>query len=170
MSAALNVSPIATDPPDVPVLEISNLAVSYRGSDGFQQVVHNISLQVRPGEVVALVGESGSGKTTTAQAVIGLLAENGRLENGAILLNGANIAGWSQKQLDAIRGSRISLTPQDPTSSLNPVKTIGAQVAEVLQIHRQGRGREIEARVIELLARGGLSRPELRAGQYPHEL
>jgi peptide/nickel transport system ATP-binding protein len=119
---------------------------------------------------VALVGESGSGKTTTAQAVIGLLAENGRLDGGVIRLNGIDIAGWSQKQLDTIRGSKISLIPQDPTSSLNPVKTIGAQVAEVLQIHRRGSRSEIEARVVELLARVGLSQPGLRARQYPHEL
>jgi peptide/nickel transport system ATP-binding protein len=119
---------------------------------------------------VALVGESGSGKTTTAQAVIGLMAENGRLEGGAVRLNGTDIAGWSQKQLDSIRGRTISLIPQDPTSSLNPVKTIGAQVAEVFQIHRPGRRAEIDTRVIELLARVGLSQPELRAKQYPHEL
>ena len=135
MTMAINIRPTSTDISNAPVLEIGNLAVGYRGSDGFQRVVHEVSLLVRPGEVVALVGESGSGKTTTAQAVIGLLAENGRLESGAVRLNGTDIAGWSQKQLDTIRGSKISLIPQDPTTSLNPVKTIGAQVAEVLQIH-----------------------------------
>ena len=170
MTMAINIRSTATDISNAPVLEIGNLAVGYRGSDGFQRVVHEVSLLVRPGEVVALVGESGSGKTTTAQAVIGLLAENGRLESGAVRLNGTDIAGWSQKQLDTIRGSKISLIPQDPTTSLNPVKTIGAQVAEVLQIHRQGSRAEIDARVIELLARVGLSQPDLRAKQYPHEL
>ena len=170
MTMAINIRPTSTDISNAPVLEIGNLAVGYRGSDGFQRVVHEVSLLVRPGEVVALVGESGSGKTTTAQAVIGLLAENGRLESGAVRLNGTDITGWSQKQLDTIRGSKISLIPQDPTTSLNPVKTIGAQVAEVLQIHRQGSRAEIDARVIELLARVGLSQPDLRAKQYPHEL
>ena len=170
MTMAINIRPTSMDISNAPVLEIGNLAVGYRGSDGFQRVVHEVSLLVRPGEVVALVGESGSGKTTTAQAVIGLLAENGRLESGAVRLNGTDIAGWSQKQLDTIRGSKISLIPQDPTTSLNPVKTIGAQVAEVLQIHRQGSRAEIDARVIELLARVGLSQPDLRAKQYPHEL
>lgn len=170
MNSTLAPYPASAAVADLPVLEIGNLAVAYRGNDEFQRVVHNVSLQVRPGEVVALVGESGSGKTTTAQAVIGLLAENGRLESGVIRLNGTDIAGWSQKRLDSIRGSKISLIPQDPTSSLNPVKTIGAQVAEVLQIHRQGSRREIDAHVIDLLARVGLSQPELRARQYPHEL
>jgi peptide/nickel transport system ATP-binding protein len=170
MSATLTLRSPSATASDAPVLEISNLAVAYRSDDEFQRVVHNVSLQVRPGEVVALVGESGSGKTTTAQAVIGLLVENGRLESGAIRLNGTDIAGWSQKRLDSIRGSKISLIPQDPTGSLNPVKTIGAQVAEVFQIHRQSSKQAIEARVVDLLARVGLSQPELRARQYPHEL
>jgi len=170
MTTAINIKSVSADTLSAPVLEIVNLAVGYRGNDGFQRVVHEVSLLVRPGEVVALVGESGSGKTTTAQAVIGLLAENGRLEAGSVRLNGTDIAGWSQKQLDTIRGSKISLIPQDPTTSLNPVKTIGAQVAEVLQIHGQGSRAEIGVRVVELLGRVGLSQPELRARQYPHEL
>lgn len=170
MMAAINLKPVSKDIASVPVLEISHLNVSYDGADGPHRVVHDVSLVVRPGEVVALVGESGSGKTTTAQAVIGLLAENGRLDSGTVRLNGTDIAGWSQKRFDTIRGSKISLIPQDPTSSLNPVKTIGAQVAEVLEIHRYGNRTEIDARVIELLARVGLSQPELRAKQYPHEL
>ncbi len=113
---------------------------------------------------------SGSGKTTTAQAVIGLLPDNGRIETGAIRLNGEDISRWSGKRFDAIRGSQISLIPQDPTSSLNPVKTIGAQVGEILRIHGERDSKAIDARVLELLARVGLSDPALRAKQYPHEL
>jgi peptide/nickel transport system ATP-binding protein len=155
----------------VPVLEVENLSVSYKGDrNGAQRVVDGVSFRIQPGEVVALVGESGSGKTTTAQAVIGLLAENGRVDGGAIRLAGTDISGWSQKRLDVLRGARISLIPQDPGSSLNPVKTIGAQVEEILAIHRRGDKASNRARVIELLARVGLSRPELRAQQYPHEL
>jgi len=155
----------------VPVLEVENLSVSYTGDRaGAHCVADGISFRIQPGEVVALVGESGSGKTTTAQAVIGLLPENGRVDGGAIRLAGTDISGWSQKRLDAIRGARISLIPQDPGSSLNPVKTIGAQVEEILAIHRRGDRAANRARVIELLARVGLSRPELRAQQYPHEL
>ncbi|MDR6289003.1 peptide/nickel transport system ATP-binding protein [Inquilinus ginsengisoli] len=155
----------------LPVLEVENLSVSYRdGHNGAQRVVDGVSFRILPGEVVALVGESGSGKTTTAQAVIGLLAENGRLDGGAIRLAGTDISGWSQKRLDAIRGARISLIPQDPGSSLNPVKTIGAQVEEILTIHRRGDRVANRARVIELLGRVGLSDPALRATQYPHEL
>jgi peptide/nickel transport system ATP-binding protein len=153
-----------------PVLSVRNLDVAYGDRGRETRVVHGISFDVAPGEVVALVGESGSGKTTTAQAVIGLLAENGRVEGGAIRLNGEEIGGWSQKRLDAIRGLRISLVPQDPGSSLNPVKTIGDQVEEILRIHGRGDRASRKARVIELLTKVGLSNPELRAGQYPHEL
>ncbi|MBL8596072.1 MAG: ABC transporter ATP-binding protein, partial [Devosia sp.] len=153
-----------------PLLSVENLSVAYQEADRYARVTHDVSFAVAPGEVVALVGESGSGKTTTAQAVIGLLPENGRIEHGAIRLNGEDIAHWTGKRFDAIRGRQISLIPQDPTSSLNPVKTVGAQVGEILRIHGERDSKAIATRVIELLARVGLSDPELRARQYPHEL
>ncbi len=153
------------------VLELENLSVSYSDSaHNRRRVVHEVSFAVPPGEVVALVGESGSGKSTTAQAVIGLLAGNGRLDAGSIRLNGEDIAGWSDKRLNTIRGSKISLIPQDPTSSLNPVKTVGARVEEVLRLHTVLDRSQRRARVLELLERVGLPHPELRAGQHPHEL
>jgi peptide/nickel transport system ATP-binding protein len=155
----------------VPVLELENLSISY--SDHARQhrrVVHGVSLSISPGEVVALVGESGSGKSTTAQAVIGLLAENGKLDGGSIRLNGTDIAGWSQKRLETIRGAKISLIPQDPTSSLNPVITVGAQVEEVLRLHSTLSKADRKERVLELLERVGIPDPARRAGQYAHEL
>ncbi len=157
-----------------PLLAVEHLSVSYRREGVFQRVVHDVSFEVKSGEVVALLGESGSGKTTIAQAVIGLLPENGRLDAGAIRLHGTDIARWPQRRLNAVRGVRISLIPQDPTSSLNPVRTVGAQVEEILRIHRpearRTGGGDLRARVVELLGRVGLSRPELRTTQYPHEL
>jgi len=153
-----------------PVLSIENLNLAYRMRDGWRQVVNNLSLEVHSGEVVALVGESGSGKTTTAQAVIGLLPENGRIESGTIRLNGTDIAGWSARRLDAIRGRVMSLVPQDPGTSLNPVRTVGVQVGEILRLHGVRDPLERRRQVIDLLARVGLSQPELRADQYPHEL
>ena len=153
-----------------PLLEIDDLAVSYKTGDRVQRVVDGVSFRIERGEVVALVGESGSGKTTTAQAVLGLLAGNGRIERGAIRLNGTDIARWPQKRLDSIRGSVISLIPQDPGSSLNPVRTVGAQVAEVLQIHGCGDRTAIRSSVLDLLTRVGLTPAEMRANQYPHEL
>lgn len=154
----------------VPVLELEDVTIRYRTTEGDRTVVEGVSFQINPGEVVALVGESGSGKTTTAQAVIGLLSENGHLTRGAIRLNGTDISRWSQKQLDGIRGARISLIPQDPTSSLNPVKTIGAQVDEILRLHQRASRRVIRQQTLALLARVGLTQPELRAQQYPYQL
>ncbi|MBV8186916.1 MAG: ABC transporter ATP-binding protein [Alphaproteobacteria bacterium] len=153
-----------------PLLEVDDLAIAYRMGDHEQRVVHGVSFHVAPGEVVALVGESGSGKTTTAQAVLGLLAGNGRIERGAIRLSGTDIAGWSQRRLDAIRGAVVSLIPQDPGSSLNPVRTVGSQLAEVMQIHKRGDRKAIRTRVLDLLTRVGLMPAEMRARQYPHEL
>ncbi len=153
-----------------PILEVKNLRVAYRDRSGLRIVVHDIDFQVRAGEVVALVGESGSGKSSTAQALIGLLPEGGLLQQGTVRLNGENIAGWPQRRLDGIRGSVISLVPQDPGNSLNPVRTIGEQVAEILTVHGRASGAAARAKAVELLERVGLSRPELRARQYPHEL
>ncbi|CAI1932913.1 Glutathione import ATP-binding protein GsiA [Serratia quinivorans] len=153
-----------------PVLELEQVSIAYQGATGSQRVVHQVSFAIQPGEVVALVGESGSGKTTTAQAIIGLLTENGRLEQGAIRLNGTDISHWSSRRLDAVRGAQISLIPQDPSSSLNPVKTIGEQVAEILNIHHRLPRKQVQQRVVALLTRVGLTHPELRARQYPHEL
>jgi peptide/nickel transport system ATP-binding protein len=153
-----------------PLLEIDDLAIAYRIGAAEQRVVHGVSLRIEPGEVVALVGESGSGKTTTAQAVLGLLAGNGRIERGAIRLDGTDITHWPPRRMDAIRGARISLIPQDPGNSLNPVRTIGAQLAEIMQIHGQGDRASRHTRVLDLLTRVGLAPAELRARQYPHEL
>jgi len=154
----------------VPLLELRDLNIAYGDGEEATRVVHDVSLTIQPGETIALVGESGSGKTTTAQSIIGLLAEGGRVQSGKILLNGTDIAGWPDKRMDTIRGAQISLIPQDPTSSLNPVRTIGAQVGEMLRLHGERDAKKIEARVIDLLARVGLTQPELRARQYPHEL
>ena len=153
-----------------PLLSIEDLVVSYATGAGRTEVVHGVSLDVRAGEVVALVGESGSGKTTIGQSVIGLLPENGRIERGIVRLNGTPISEWSEKRLDALRGARISLVPQDPGNSLNPVRTIGAQVGEIFRIHGHRDNAEIDRRALELLERVGLSDPALRATQYPHEL
>ncbi len=152
------------------LLAIENLTLSYRQRGAWREVVHNVSFELQPGEMVALVGESGSGKTTTAQAIIGLLAENGRRDGGKIVLNGTDIAAWTPKRLDSLRGVSISLVPQDPGNSLNPVKTIGDQVGEMLQLHLKISKAEQQQRVLELLQKVGLSHPEQRLKQYPHQL
>ncbi|HEY4466339.1 MAG TPA: ABC transporter ATP-binding protein [Klebsiella sp.] len=152
------------------VLTVENLRISYRAQREWREVVHDVSFEVKRGEMLAFVGESGSGKTTTAQAIIGLLADNARRDSGRISINGEDISAWSSKRLDGLRGARISLVPQDPGNSLNPVKTIGAQVGEILRLHQKSSGAERKAQVLALLTKVGLSYPEQRFDQYPHQL
>ena len=106
------------------VLSVEDLRISYRSRGEWREVVHNISFSIQRGEMLAFVGESGSGKTTTAQAIIGLLADNARRDAGRIVLNGEVISDWSAKRLNRLRGVSISPVPQDPGNSLNPVKPL----------------------------------------------
>ena len=152
------------------VLSVENLTISYRTARRWREVVHNVSFTLQRGEMLAFVGESGSGKTTTAQAIIGLLADNARRDAGKIVLNGEEISRWSAKRLDTLRGARISLVPQDPGNSLNPVKTIGAQVGEIIQLHQKVTHAQRDEQVLALLKKVGLSHPEQRMTQYPHQL
>ncbi|GAA5203522.1 ABC transporter ATP-binding protein [Microbacterium jejuense] len=152
------------------VLEVQDLRVSYQTRTGRREVVHGVDVTVEEGEVVALVGESGSGKSTTAHALIGLLPEGGRVDGGSIALGGVDIAGWNQKRLRGVRGAQVGLVPQDPVSSLDPVRPIGVQVGEILRVHGVRDAAARRGRVLELLDRVGLDDPALRARQYPHEL
>jgi peptide/nickel transport system ATP-binding protein len=152
------------------VLDVQGLRVSYDSRAGRREVVHGVDVSVGEGEVVALVGESGSGKSTTAHALIGLLPEGGRVDGGSIGIGGVDITGWSQKRLRSVRGAQVGLVPQDPASSLDPVRPIGVQVGEILRLHGTRDAAARRARVLELLDRVGLDDPALRARQYPHEL
>jgi peptide/nickel transport system ATP-binding protein len=153
-----------------PVLSISGLDLSYADRSARRQVLYDVSLDLNPGEVVALVGESGSGKTTTAQAVIGLLAPGARIDGGTIRLAGQDVTGLSDRAFNALRGRVISLIPQDPGTSLDPLQTVGRQVGEILRLHRAVPRPRLRARAVELLERVGLPDPERRHDQYPHEL
>ncbi|WNI20792.1 ABC transporter ATP-binding protein [Streptomyces sp. ITFR-16] len=155
---------------DGPLLDVRGLRVSYRTRTGAVPAVRGVDLTVRTGEVVAVVGESGSGKSTTAHALIGLLPEGGALEEGQILFDGVDLAGVKEKELRARRGRDIGLIPQDPMVSLNPVRRIGPQVAEVLLIHGLADRESAAERVVEILGQAGLPDPGVRARQYPHEL
>lgn len=152
------------------LLEVDDLRVTYRTSGGPVPAVAGASLSVARGEVVAVVGESGSGKSSLAHAVIGLLPEGGRVTGGRVRLAGHELTGLDDRQLRRIRGRRIGLVPQDPTISLNPVKKVGEQVAEVLRTHGLTDRRQAALDAVQLLARAGMPEPELRARQYPHTL
>jgi len=152
------------------VLDVHDLRVSYQTRSGRREVVHGVDVSVDEGEVVALVGESGSGKSTTAHALIGLLPEGGRVDGGSIGLGGVDITGWSPQRLRSVRGAQVGLVPQDPVSSLDPVRPIGVQVGEILRVHGVRDATVRRGRVLELLERVGLDDPALRSRQYPHEL
>lgn len=151
---------------DKPLLEIRDLAISFKTGSGEVQAVRNAHLTIMPGETVAIVGESGSGKSTTALAAIGLLPGNGRVSGGQILLDGEDISHASEKRMIELRGNTIGMVPQDPMSNLNPVWKIGYQVKETLRANGRPSG---PADVAKVLSQAGLPDAERRAKQYPHE-
>ncbi|MCD5314936.1 ABC transporter ATP-binding protein [Kineosporia babensis] len=153
-----------------PLLQISDLAVSYRTRSAPVVAVDGVDLVVHSGETVALVGESGSGKSTTAHAVVRLLAGNAQIERGTIRFASQALEGASERELRNVRGAQIGLVPQDPAVSLNPVKRVGEQVAEVLRLHSLSTRKQAALRAVEVLDRAGLPDAATRARQYPHEL
>lgn len=155
-----------------PLLEIRDLAVTYRTRRGGVPAVKNVSVTVERGTVTAIVGESGSGKSTSAMATLGLLPGNAEV-SGTIKLDGRLITNLSEREWRSIRGTRVGLIPQDPNNSLNPVKTIGASVGEGLRIAPKAVRLSASARkkkVLDLLEQVGIDNPEVRYGQYPHQL
>ena len=154
---------------DAPLLSVEGLAVDFATMDGVVHAVEGVDLEIAPGQTVAIVGESGSGKSTTAMAIIGLLAGGGRVAAGSIRLDGREIAHAPEHELRTIRGRDIGLVPQDPMSNLNPVAKIGTQVAETLLAHGLATRQNVQQKVVEALTAAGLPDPEKRAKQYPHE-
>jgi len=155
-----------------PLLEIRDLAVTYRPRRCGVPAVKDVSLTVERGKVTAIVGESGSGKSTSAMATLGLLPGNAEV-SGTIKLDGRLITGLSEREWRSIRGTRVGLIPQDPNNSLNPVKTIGASVGEGLRIAPKAVRLSASARkkkVLDLLEQVGIDNPGVRYNQYPHQL
>ena len=154
------------------VLEIRNLVTSF-AADGRREraiAVNGVSLDIPRGRTVGLVGESGSGKSVTALSVMGLLADNGRVEGGEALFGGRDLLKLPDRELRALRGNRLSMIFQEPMTSLNPVMTVGRQVTEALRLH-EGMSREAaKRRAIEILGKVGIPEPERRFGSYPHQL
>ncbi len=159
--------------PQDTILQVQNLDVRFRidrKSEPFQ-AVKGISFDIPTNTTVALVGESGSGKSVSAMAILGLLPENAIVSPGSrILYGGRNLLKASMNELQAIRGKDISVIFQEPMTSLNPVFTVGEQIAEVLRLHMGMDPRHARARVVELLNEVGIPNPQLRVNSYPHEL
>ncbi len=150
------------------VVEITDLEVSFSTDGGSVVAVDDISLGVDSGEVLAIVGESGSGKTVTAKSILGLLPENAATK-GAIVLNGTDIIGLTGERLRAIRGTDVAMVFQEPSTALNPVYTVGWQIAEGLRAHGSYSKREARAKSIEILRKVGIPEPHKRVDYYPHQ-
>lgn len=154
-----------------PLLKITNLSISFKTYRGILEAIHNVSLDVQEGETVGIVGESGCGKSVTSQAVMKLLPESTtQYTSGAIYWQGTDILPLSESQMNTLRGRDMAMVFQDPMTALNPVLTIGDQVCESLRrVQRVSKG-EIKKKAIDLLRAVGITSPEKRFYQYPHEL
>jgi len=152
------------------VLTVEGLTVGYRTQQGLAPVVHDVSFEVEPGQVLALVGESGSGKTTTGHAVLGLLPSNGQVLGGRIRFRDQVLTELGPKGWRDVRGRAVSLIPQDPGVSLDPVRRVGHQVEDVLRLHTDLDARARRERVHELFDLVGFTDVERHYAQYPGEL
>ena len=153
------------------ILDAKNIQVSFEVDHGTVEAVRDVSFQLHKGETVALVGESGSGKSVTARSVMQILTKRATIGlETEILLKGENILRYSATQMRKIRGNDVAMIFQEPMSSLNPVYSIGKQLAEVLLIHGRTNKTEAMAQAVELLREVQIPQPEARVRQYPHQL
>ena len=164
----------ATPPevPGAPLLEVRDLRTEFAMAGGNAVVaVDGVSFSVEAGETLAIVGESGSGKSVTALSIMRLLpARVGRIAAGSIRLRGRELTTLPDDEMRAVRGRHIGMIFQEPMTSLNPVHTVGAQIAEVVRCHEGLSHDQADAHAIEMLALVGIPEPKRRAGNYPHEL
>ena len=150
------------------ILDIKDLVIHYETDDGVVEAVNGIDIQLEHGKTLGLVGETGSGKTTTALSILRLVPDPpGVIKNGYILLDGKDILNMPQKELEAIRGNTVSMIFQDPMTSLNPVLTVGDQIAEVIKLHDKISEKEAEQKAGDMLEVVGI--PRERFGEYPHQ-
>lgn len=153
-----------------PLLEVTDLAVTFATGGDPVTAVRGVSYRVEPGEVVAMVGESGSGKSVSAMAVVGLLPEYARVR-GSVRLHDTELLGLDDDAMSRFRGKTVGTVFQDPMSALTPVYTVGDQIAEAIEIHQPRVGRRAARhRAVELLELVGIAQPERRARAFPHEL
>ncbi|WP_304453017.1 ABC transporter ATP-binding protein [Nocardiopsis sp. YSL2] len=151
------------------VLEVRDLSVTFPSDDGPLPAVRDVSYVLRRGEALGIVGESGSGKSVTSMAIMGLLPPNAKVTGSASVL-GQEIVGLTDAQMSKVRGNRIAMIFQDPLTSLNPVYTVGFQIAEAVLAHRKVTKQAAMDRALELLEIVGIPSPQQRLKQYPHEL
>lgn len=153
------------------LLSVENLQTHFYLEDGILKAIDGISFEVHKGETLALVGESGCGKSLTAASIMRLVPVPGKIVGGTIMFDGENLLAKTQKQMRAIRGSRITMIFQEPMTALNPVFTVGWQIVETLKYHQKHLNRsQAKARAIELLDLLRIPLPEQRFHEYPHQL
>lgn len=150
------------------LLSVKDLQVVFRTEDGDVTAVNKLNFDLHEGETLGIVGESGSGKSQTAFAVMGLLAKNGKV-NGSVKFNGRELVGLPEKELNKIRASEISMIFQDPMTSLNPYMKVGAQLTEVLMLHKGMGKAEARAEAIRMLEAVKIPEAKKRIDMYPHE-
>ena len=151
------------------VVEVRDLSVGFATDYGEVEAVDEVSFEVREGEILGLVGESGSGKSVTATAILRLIRKPGRLTQGSIMLGGRDLCRLNEDELQQIRGTEIAMISQTPRTALNPLLTVGQQVARLFVLHAGLTKAESRKRAIEMLALVGIPEPERRARQYAHQ-
>ena len=152
------------------ILQIQNLSIHFNLRGQTLKAIRDVSLDVYKGESLAIVGESGSGKSVFCKSLMGLLDANGHIASGQILYNGTDLARiQDEKTWLTYRGGELAMVMQDPMTSLNPLKTIGFQIEESIRYHQHKTGEEAKKLAIEALADVGITEPERRYAQYPHE-
>src|SRR6266403_6123705 len=152
------------------LLEVENLQTHFRTPDGVNRAVDGVSFAVERGETVAIVGESGCGKSVTANSILRLVPQPPGKIAGQIRFEGADLIKLSERAMRNIRGNHISMVFQEPMTSLNPVLTVGGQIAETLRLHQRLGRKAIRERAVEMLNLVGIAEPRRRAGEYPHQL
>jgi len=152
------------------LLDVKGLFTSFKTRDGLVRAVDGIDFHVDRGEIMGLVGESGCGKSVTSLSILRLVAKPGSVDAGEIIFDGQDLLKLSSDDMRRMRGDRISMIFQQPTSSLNPVWDVGKQIEEVLRIHRGMKGTAAHGRALELLRMVGIPDPERRLKAYPHEM
>ncbi len=151
------------------LLNVKNLNLVFKIDGKEYKALHNVSFTLSEGEMLALVGESGCGKTMTAMSILGLLPANAGIISGEIIYNKRNLLLLNEKEMRSIRGREIALVPQDPMTSLNPLYTIGSQIMEVMELHRNLKGKEAQKAAIEVLEQVKIPNAKERLKSYPHE-
>ncbi|MCI0588428.1 MAG: ABC transporter ATP-binding protein [Planctomycetes bacterium] len=152
------------------LLRVQGLATHFLTGEGVAPAVDGVSFDLDDGQVLGLVGESGCGKSVTALSILRLVPSPGRIVGGKILFRERNLLDLPEEEMRRLRGGSIGMVFQEPAACLNPVLTIGSQVAEVLEVHRRLPGREARREAVECLQRVGIPDPEMRYGEYAHRL